>query len=204
MEVIYCVCRKPLLMLGIPRGLSWSLEAKPCEEGNILTLHVDGVKDVELLRGNPINLFDYRIEVTNLLVNLPYPLCSDEYVDVSQFSSEIGYIEVGRKHMTVKKEEAVSKCSTVEIEDVQQEPCIGKNAFYKWSQIVSYLENRLGALAVSSWLDDASVLEFTEETLKVKVGSEFRCMVVQKRCLNYIQDALKELFNSNATIELSF
>lgn len=36
MEVIYCVCKEQRLLLGIPRTLSWSREAKPCKEGSIL------------------------------------------------------------------------------------------------------------------------------------------------------------------------
>lgn len=204
MEVIYCVCREKVLLLGIPRTLSWSLKAKPCEEGSILTLHVDGVKDVLLLRGNPVNLFEYRIEVTNFLIEIPYPLYCDEYVDVTQLSSEVRYIEVGRNSETVKKGESISNCSTGTKENTGLNPCDNQSVFYKWNQIVGYLEDWLGAVAVSAWFDDARVTEFTEETLKIEAGSESRCVVILKRCVPYIQMALKELFGSEATIDVSF
>ena len=57
-------------------------------------------------------------------------------------------------------------------------------------------------MTVSAWLDDTTVTEFTEETLKIKAGSDFRCEVVKRRCLNHIQKALLELFDYRANIEV--
>ena len=77
-----------------------------------------------------------------------------------------------------------------------------RTSFYKWSQILAKLEEHFGAVAVSAWLDDAIVVEFTEDTLKIEVGSDFRCEVIKKRCLDHIQNALMELFGSKSNIEV--
>lgn len=119
-------------------------------------------------------------------------------------SSEIGYIEVGHNSEVVKREGSVSNCSTGAKETAEKNPCDEQSVFYKRSQIVGYLEGRLGVVAVSAWLDDAAVTEFTEDALKIETGSEFRCGIIKKRCVPYIRMALKELFGSAATIDVSF
>lgn len=79
---------------------------------------------------------------------------------------------------------------------------IDRTAFYKWSKIIAYLEEHFGAVTVAMWFDDARVIEFTEESLKIDTGSDFRCEIIKRRCVNHIQAALKELFGSEATVEV--
>ena len=71
---------------------------------------------------------------------------------------------------------------------------------YVWAKILSYLEERLGALTVSTWFDDAEVVELNEEQLILYSASEFRQDHIRRRFTDYIQDALKEIFNSDAKL----
>ena len=71
---------------------------------------------------------------------------------------------------------------------------------YVWAKIISYLEERLSAVTVSAWFDDAEVLELNEENLILYSASDFRREIIRRRCTDYIQDALKEIFNSDAKL----
>ena len=82
------------------------------------------------------------------------------------------------------------------------EQTIGPSVFYKWGKILSYLETQLGEATVAAWLEDAVVIEFTEESLKIGVGSNFKCNIIKLRCLHHIQNALAELFHNYATVEV--
>ena len=71
---------------------------------------------------------------------------------------------------------------------------------YVWAKILNHMEERLGAITVSAWLDDAEVVELTEEHLILYSASDFRRELIQRRSTEYIQDALKEIFNSDAKL----
>ena len=71
---------------------------------------------------------------------------------------------------------------------------------YVWAKILSYMEEQLGALTVSTWFDDAEVVELNEEQLILYSATEFRQEYIRSRFANYIQDALKEIFNSDAKL----
>ena len=71
---------------------------------------------------------------------------------------------------------------------------------YVWAKVLSYMEERIGAVTVSAWFDDAEVVELTEEKLILFSPSDFRREIIQRRCTEYIQDALKEIFNSDAKL----
>ena len=71
---------------------------------------------------------------------------------------------------------------------------------YVWAKILSYLEERLSAVTVSGWFDDAEVVELTEEQLVIYSPSDFRRDWIRRRCAQYIQDGLKEIFNSDAKL----
>ena len=71
---------------------------------------------------------------------------------------------------------------------------------YVWAKILSYLEDRLSAVTVSGWFDDAEVVELTEEQLVIYSPSDFRRDWIHRRCAEYIQDGLKEIFNSDAKL----
>ena len=71
---------------------------------------------------------------------------------------------------------------------------------YVWAKILSHMEERLGAITISAWFDDAEVVELNEEHLIIYSASDFRREIIRRRCTDYIQDALKEIFNSDAKL----
>ena len=71
---------------------------------------------------------------------------------------------------------------------------------YVWAKVLNYLEERLTAVTVSAWFDDAEVVELNEEHLILYSSNEFRREVISRRYAIIIEDALKEIFNSNAKL----
>ena len=71
---------------------------------------------------------------------------------------------------------------------------------YVWAKVLSYIEERLSSVTVSAWFDDAEVVELNEEQLIIYSANEFRREIIRRRCTEYIQDALKEIFNSEAKL----
>ena len=71
---------------------------------------------------------------------------------------------------------------------------------YVWAKVLIHMEERLGAVTVSAWFDDAEVVELNEEHLILYSSSDFRREIIRRRCTDYIQDALKEIFNSDANL----
>ena len=73
------------------------------------------------------------------------------------------------------------------------------SAAYVWAKIVSYMENHLDPIIVSTWFDDAQVVELTEEHLILYTTTELRRGQINRYAV-YIHDALKEIFNSDAKV----
>ena len=71
---------------------------------------------------------------------------------------------------------------------------------YVWAKVLSYLEERLSSTMVSAWFDDAEVVELTEDNLILYSPDSFRRDIITRRCAAFIQDGLKELFNSDAKL----
>ncbi len=71
---------------------------------------------------------------------------------------------------------------------------------YVWAKVINYLEERLSSLTISTSFDDAEVIELNEEQLIIYSPNEFRRENIQRRYTHYIQDALKEIFNSDAKL----
>ena len=71
---------------------------------------------------------------------------------------------------------------------------------YVWAKVLSHMEERLGAVTVSAWFDDAEVVELNDSHLILYSPSDFRREIIRRRCTEYIQDALKEIFNSDAKL----
>ena len=195
MNVFCCLREDQHLLLGIPSNLEWSIKASPSEAGSVLTLQINGANEISLLGGNPVDLSAQIIEIKDYNKAYPDIIGPAQYLDVSKISDDISYFEVGRYS---QNSEATDVSDTV----VEQQPKMDRAAFYKWSQILAKLEEHFGSVTVSAWLDDAMVVEFTENTLKIEVGSDFRCEVIKKRCLDHIQNALMELFGAKTKIEV--
>ncbi len=71
---------------------------------------------------------------------------------------------------------------------------------YVWAKILGYMEEQMGSITVSTWFDDAEVVELNEEHLILYSGSDFRREVISTRYGIYIQEALKEIFQSDAKL----
>ena len=71
---------------------------------------------------------------------------------------------------------------------------------YVWAKVINYMEERLTSSVVSAWFDDAEVVELNEEQLILYSPSEWRREIIHDRCKEHIQDALKEIFNSEAKL----
>ena len=71
---------------------------------------------------------------------------------------------------------------------------------YVWAKIISYIEEQLGPVVVSAAFDDAEVVELNDQHLIIYSSSDFRRDLIRRRYTNYIQDALKDVFNSDARL----
>ena len=71
---------------------------------------------------------------------------------------------------------------------------------YVWAKVLSYLEERLGAVTISAWFDDAEVVELNDTNLILYSPSDFRREIIRRKCTDHIHDALKEIFNSDAKL----
>lgn len=72
---------------------------------------------------------------------------------------------------------------------------------YIWGRVISRLEQELTAPVVSSYLDDADIIEVTETTLVLSTSSEFRKNTITGKLSPYIKEAMKQLFDRD--IDLS-
>ena len=71
---------------------------------------------------------------------------------------------------------------------------------YVWAKILIYLEERMTSTIVSTFFDDAEIIELNEEHLILHSSSDFRRNAITGRYATIIEDALKEIFNSNAKL----
>ena len=71
---------------------------------------------------------------------------------------------------------------------------------YVWAKVLSYLEEQLGAVVVSATFDDAEIVELNESHLIIYSPNDFRQDVIRRRYAAYIQDALRDIFNSDAKL----
>ena len=71
---------------------------------------------------------------------------------------------------------------------------------YVWAKIISYIEEQLGSVVVSAAFDDAEVVELNDSHLIIYSSSDFRRDLIRRRYTDYIQEALKVVFNSDAKL----
>ncbi len=74
------------------------------------------------------------------------------------------------------------------------------SAAYVWAKVLAHMEQRLTAPVVSTWFDDAEVVELTDSTLTLYTPSEYRKDIIERRCAGYIQDAMQELFHQSISV----
>jgi chromosomal replication initiator protein len=71
---------------------------------------------------------------------------------------------------------------------------------YVWAKVLSKMEERLGSVPISTCFDDAEVVELNENNLIIYSPSDFRRDIITSRYATYVEDALKELFGSDAKL----
>ena len=73
---------------------------------------------------------------------------------------------------------------------------------YVWAKIYGYMEEQLGSVVISTWFDDAEVIELTEERLILYTTSDYRREMILKRYTPLIHEALQTIFDSQAKLEV--
>ena len=71
---------------------------------------------------------------------------------------------------------------------------------YIWAKVLGHIENRMGATVTSTWFDDAEVVELDERQLVLYSPSPFRKDIIERRCTEYIQDAMRDLFDRSVEV----
>ena len=71
---------------------------------------------------------------------------------------------------------------------------------YVWAKIIGYLEDRLTPVVISTTFDDTEVIELSDEVLILHSPSEYHRETIRNRFASYIQDALREQFDSSAAL----
>ena len=71
---------------------------------------------------------------------------------------------------------------------------------YVWAKVISYLEERLTPIMVSTWFEQSYLIERTDTWLTIYAPSEFCKDVIERRCVGYIQDAMRELFDQQVGV----
>ena len=71
---------------------------------------------------------------------------------------------------------------------------------YVWAKILAYLEERMTSTIVSAYFDDAEVVELNDSHLILYSPSDFRRDIITRRYSTTIEEALKEIFNSDAKV----
>lgn len=74
------------------------------------------------------------------------------------------------------------------------------SASYVWAKVLHHMEQQLSEVAVSAWFDDAEVIDLTDKEFILYSPSEFRQERIRVNCAPYVEEALKQLFQSNAKL----
>ena len=64
---------------------------------------------------------------------------------------------------------------------------------YVWAKVLGNMESRLTPAVISTWFDDAEILELTDTKLVLYSPSSFRKDIILRRCTDYIKDAMRDL-----------
>ncbi|MBR5381816.1 MAG: chromosomal replication initiator protein DnaA [Oscillospiraceae bacterium] len=71
-----------------------------------------------------------------------------------------------------------------------------------WKCVLDMLGEKLSPVAIMTWFGDCEPVELTNDRLVVYSPSEYRTETIEKRFIQYVRDALRELFMSD--IEVTF
>ena len=70
-----------------------------------------------------------------------------------------------------------------------------QSAAYIWAKVLNQLEERLSAVTVSAWFDDAELIELNEDNLILYTPSDFRQEIILRSCKQHVEDILQEQFD---------
>ena len=73
---------------------------------------------------------------------------------------------------------------------------------YIWAKVIAYLDERLTPGIVSTVFDQSYILEINEHKLTVYAPSEFCKEFIERRCLGYIRDAVRELTGQDFDVDV--
>ena len=73
---------------------------------------------------------------------------------------------------------------------------------YVWAKVLGNMESRLTAAVISTWFDDAEILELTDTKLVLYSPSSFRKDIILRRCTDYIKDAMRDEFQMEVELEV--
>ena len=73
---------------------------------------------------------------------------------------------------------------------------------YIWGRVLSYLEKHITLTVVSSFFDDAEILEITDTKLVLYSPVDLRRDMITRSFSSYIVDAMKELFDRDVVVEV--
>ncbi|MEA4966122.1 MAG: chromosomal replication initiator protein DnaA [Oscillospiraceae bacterium] len=73
---------------------------------------------------------------------------------------------------------------------------------YIWGRVIAALEKQLTVPVVSSYLDDAEIMEVNESSIVLYTPSEYRKDMILGRFSLYIKEAMKDLFDWNVTLKV--
>ncbi len=68
-------------------------------------------------------------------------------------------------------------------------------AAYIWAKVINQLEERLSAVTVSAWFDDAELIELNEDNLILYTPSDFRQEIILRSCKQHVEEILQEQFD---------
>ena len=68
-------------------------------------------------------------------------------------------------------------------------------AAYVWAKVINQLEERLSAVTVSAWFDDAELIELNEDNLILYTPSDFRQEIILRSCKQHVEEILQEQFD---------
>lgn len=72
-----------------------------------------------------------------------------------------------------------------------------------WKMVLSILEKRLQPVTLDAWFDDITAVEFKDDTLLLHTPDKFKKEIIDKRYMNTIQDALRDLFSADIEVILT-
>ena len=73
---------------------------------------------------------------------------------------------------------------------------------YVWAKVLGNMESRLTPAVISTWFDDAEILELTDTKLVLYSPSSFRKDIILRRCTDYIKDAMRDEFQMEVELEV--